>query len=269
MKKINAEQPIGIFDSGVGGLTVAKAVAEVLPNESIIYFGDTAHLPYGDKSQQAIQGYTIRIVDFLLGKGAKAILIACHSASAAAYDVLKNYIGDRALLINVIDPVLQLLEEKYAGKSIGLIGTKFTVWSQIYQRRIAALDANIVFQALSTPLLVPIIEEGLFKHQVIDLVLAEYLSRFSLQNIDALILGCTHYPIIKQAITRFFQGKIDIIDSAQAAAITLKELLTEQQLLADNIKTSRKFYVSDYTPAFAELAKMFFGEGINLELYNQ
>jgi glutamate racemase len=136
MAHLRTDQPIGIFDSGIGGLTIAKAVAGQLPEESIIYFGDTAHLPYGDKSAQTIQGYTKKIVDFLLASNVKLILIACNSASAAAYEMLKNYIGDRAILLNVIDPVVDYLGANYATKRVGLIGTKLTVQSEVYHKRL-------------------------------------------------------------------------------------------------------------------------------------
>lgn len=267
MSILKANQPIGIFDSGIGGLTVAKAVVEQLPGESIIYFGDTAHLPYGDKSAKTIQSYANRIVDFLLEHKVKLILIACNSASAAAYDLLKDYVGDRAILLNVIDPVVDFLGINCRDKCVGLIGTKLTVSSQSYQQKIAKLAKQIDLRALPTPLLVPIIEEGFFEHELIDLALAEYLAHSTLQDIDALILGCTHYSIIKKNITNFYKNKIEIIDAAKIVASFVKTKLTSKDLLS-SAKPAHHFYVSDYTESFAKGARLFFGEDIKVELKN-
>jgi glutamate racemase len=152
-------QPIGIFDSGIGGLTVAHAVNTLLPQESIIYFGDTAHLPYGDKSTAAIQSYTIKIADVLLKNNCKVILIACNSASAAAYQLVKEYVGSRAKVLNVIDPAVQYVAKKYQGKTIGLIGTKKTVSSNVYRKRLDKTNSDIELKALATPLLVPMMKK--------------------------------------------------------------------------------------------------------------
>jgi glutamate racemase len=265
-------RPIGIFDSGIGGLTVAKAVVDKLPHEEIIYFGDTAHLPYGDKSVAAIQSYAKKIADVLLKENCKLILIACNSASAAAYPLLQEYIGERALLINVIDPMIEYLQDNYKAKKVGLIGTKLTVKSQIYHKKIAALKAKIILRALATPLLVPAIEEGFFEHQIIDLLLQEYLSHADLSGIEALILGCTHYPVIKKSITKFYRNKVDIIDASVIVAKKIEQELTTHGLLRNKPCHKRKisparFLVSDYTEAFAKGAKLFFGENIKLEHY--
>ena len=266
---LQSNHPIGIFDSGIGGLTVAKALVEALPNESVIYFGDTAHLPYGDKSIFAVQEYTKKIADFLLARGVKLILIACNSASAAAYEMLQDYVGSKALLIDVIDPVTKFLGENYANKSIGLIATKLTVKSSVYQDRFAKLNLQINLRTLATPLLVPIIEEGFFAHKLMDVALAEYLSNPILQNIEALVLGCTHYPIIKKNIADFYQDKIDIIDASKIVAAYVKSVLaTEKLLAASSSIPERCFYVSDYTETFAHRAKLFFGDEVKVERLN-
>ncbi len=158
----NPAAPIGIFDSGIGGLTVAKAIRNLLPEENIIYFGDTAHLPYGDKSEAAIQAYSIKIADILLKKGCKVIVIACNSASSASYELLKEYVRKDAHIINVIDPMVDFITENYSGKRIGLIGTKRTVQSGIYTRKIEESNHSILLESLATPLLAPMIEEGFF-----------------------------------------------------------------------------------------------------------
>ena len=144
-------QPIGIFDSGTGGLTVAHAVKQLLPNEQLVYFGDSAHLPYGDKSAATIQAYAIKICDILLQHQCKVILIACNSASAAAYDLIKAYVGSKALVLNVIDPVIDYLKAFFSDKKVGLIGTKQTVGSGVYDRKTAALNNRIRFFVLSHP----------------------------------------------------------------------------------------------------------------------
>lgn len=263
---MKTNQPIGIFDSGIGGLTVTKAVTEQLPNESIIYFGDTAHLPYGDKSAQTVQGYTKKIADFLLARNVKLILIACNAASAAAYELLKDYIGDRAILLNVIDPVVDFLGANYAVKRVGLIGTKLTVQSQVYQQKIPALVRQIDFHALATPLLVPIIEEGFFEHKLIEIALAEYLAHPTLQNIEALVLGCTHYPVIKKSIANFYKNKIDIIDAAKIVANKVETTLISHGIRSSTTIPKHHFYVSDYTEGFAKGTQLFFGKEIEVEL---
>jgi len=258
--------PIGIFDSGIGGLTIASSLVKNLPNESIIYFGDTAHLPYGDKSQQTIQNYTKTIVDFLLARKVKIILIACNTASAAAYENIKEYVGDRAIIINVIDPMIDFLASNYVSKNIGLIGTKFTVQSNVYHNKIHAANKNINFNAVAAPLLVPIIEEGFFAHGLIDMALNEYLQNPLLTNIEGLVLGCTHYPIIKQKISNFYQNKIDIIDAAEITTQAIENILLKFDIAAQNNNVLRHFYVSDYTENFAKSAQMFFGTDIKIEL---
>ncbi|RDI48582.1 glutamate racemase [Aquicella lusitana] len=268
--KHTSSQPIGIFDSGIGGLTVAHALVTHLPKENIIYFGDTAHLPYGDKSTAAIQAYAIKIVNMLLQQECKLILIACHSASAAAYELVKEYIGSKALVMNVIDPVIHLLKEKYITKHVGLIGTRQTVNSHIYKKKIDDLNLGIRLSSSATNLLASAIEE-FGNHRVIDVLLETYLAQPNLQNIDALLLACTHYPIIKERISQHYQkqndGHIELIDSSDIVAQAVKKQLHKNNLLNENGTSAKHFYVSDYTESFANNAKLFFGEDIKLEHY--
>lgn len=261
-----ASQPIGIFDSGIGGLTVAHALVKHLPKENIIYFGDTAHLPYGDKSTAAIQAYSMKIAHLLLQQECKLILIACHSASAAAYELIRESIADKIPVINVIDPIIHLLKENYAGKRIGLIGTRQTVNSTIYKKKIEALNLGITLHAHATNLLAAAIEE-FGQHKVIDALLEEYLAHPQLQNIDALLLACTHYPVIKTKIPPHYRHNIDIIDSSDIVAQAVKKQLEKDNLLNANGTSKKHFYVSDYTETFAKNAKFFFGETITLEHY--
>lgn len=261
-----ASQPIGIFDSGIGGLTIANALVKHLPKENIVYFGDTAHLPYGGKSAAAIQAYAVKIAQLLLQQQCKLILIACHSASAAAFELVKEYVGEQALVVNVIDPVIRLIKENYATKRIGLIGTKQTVNSHIYKKKIDALNTGVALSSCATNLLASAIEE-FGNHRVIDALLEVYLTHPDLQNIDALILACTHYPIIKEKIPQHYKKQIEIIDSSDIVAKTVKKLLEDHQLLNSSGKSHKHFYVSDYTESFAKTAKLFFGEEISLEHY--
>jgi len=268
MKIKRKEQPIGIFDSGIGGLTVAHAIQKQLPNENLIYFGDTAHLPYGDKSEAAIQAYSIRITDILLQKGCKVLVIACNSASSAAYELLQEYVQRDIHIINVIDPMVQLVTSSFSGKRVGLIGTKRTVQSNVYARKIAEVDREIVLQSLATPLLAPMIEEGFFNNQISHEIIAQYLNDPVLENIEALILACTHYPLIKNEIASHYSGKMQILDSSEVVASALKNYLREEQLLNDAAKPRNHFLVSDYTESFESSARMFFHDDVHLEKHS-
>lgn len=276
MKRLDSNQPIGLFDSGIGGLTVAKAIKEVLPNENIVYFGDTAHLPYGDKSPDSIKYYAIRIAQFLLDHKCKMIVIACNTASALAYDTVKDFIGKRALVINVIDPVVKKIldqsnikrgKETSSFRKVGVIGTKGTIKSGIHAKKILEADKNIEVSGLATPLLVPMIEEGFFNNKISRTVINSYLSRPKLNHIDALILGCTHYPLIKGEIEELYKGKIPLIDAADEVAKYVSQTLKKHKLLRKpgGKKASYRFYVSDYTEAFEKNTNFFFNQKIQLE----
>ena len=266
---MKSSQPIGIFDSGIGGLTVAKAVNDLLPNEQIIYFGDTAHLPYGDKSTAAIQAYSVRITEMLLRKGCKVILIACNSASSAAYELVTEYVGSKAKVFDVINPTIDFIRENYSSRRVGLIGTKQTVTAGVYERKVSLLKQSIEFSALATPLLVPMIEEGFSNDHVSEEIIKTYLSDATLDSIEALILGCTHYPIIKKEITDFYLSesrKVDIIDSAETVANSLKAFLDFNQLLSKERFEDDVFLVSDFTDSFEKMTRLFFGSEVQLGL---
>ncbi|MDP1573447.1 MAG: glutamate racemase [Coxiellaceae bacterium] len=264
----SASQPIGIFDSGIGGLTVAQALVHQLPHEDIIYFGDTAHLPYGDKSTAAIQSYAVKISHMLLQQNCKLILIACHTASSAAFELVKEYVGSKACVMNVIDPVVNHLRERYVKKCVGLIGTKSTVQSNIYKKRIDELNLNIHLKSQATAILASAIEEGFHSKEVIDHILEEYLSRDTLADIEALILACTHYPVVKKNIAAFYENKIDIIDPSEIVANAVKSRLALDDLVNKKKSAGEKqFFVSDYTASFSENTKLFFDEIIDLKHY--
>ena len=199
--------PIGLFDSGVGGLTVARAVAQRLPHRQLLYFGDTAHLPYGDKSPEAIQSYSIAIADYLLAHGAVAIVVACNTASAVAWDALRAHVPAPIPSLNVIDPVVAAVAQTYRSQitppNVGVIGTRGTIGSGIYPARINAAGVPGTVHALATPLLVPIIEEGLAHSEILRATLHHYLAQPELQGINTLIPGCTHYPLLTDEIRAF------------------------------------------------------------------
>jgi glutamate racemase len=263
--KLEKQHPIGVFDSGIGGLTVAHAIKKLLPGESMIYFGDTAHLPYGDKSEAAIQAYSVKIADVLLKKGCKVIVIACNSASSAAYELLKEYVRNDVHIINVIDPMVSLIVDQFPGKSVGLIGTKRTVQSGVYNRKIEEGNKAISVHSVATPLLAPMIEEGFFNNQISYEIIAQYLSDPSLEHIQSLILACTHYPLIKKQINEFYQGKMTILDSSEVVAQALKKYLESKDLLNENPTGADHFLVSDYTKSFEAAAQIFFHNAVTLE----
>lgn len=257
-------QPIGIFDSGVGGLTVAHAIKQILPGESLIYFGDTAHLPYGDKSEEAIQNYSRKITEFLLDKGAKVVLIACNSASASAFELLKKEFAGRTIILDVIDPVVDYISaSKY--KKIGVIGTKRTISSGTYEKKIGVIAPDKSIISMATPLLVPMIEEGFIFDDISNAIIRTYLSDKQLNGIDSLILGCTHYPIIKNQISKYFNFDVEVVDSARIVSVILRDVLDKNNLLNDSGVVNDRFFISDYTPYFEKIARMFFGGEINLK----
>lgn len=254
---------IGIFDSGIGGLTVAREITKAMPHVSIFYFGDTAHLPYGDKSKQAIVHYSKKIGDFLVEQGCTHVVIACNTASAFAFDALKKHLYGRAFVYNVIDPVVQYVTSQITFNHIGVIGTKGTISSRIYPRKIQKQQANIKVSSLATPLLAPMIEEGFFNNKISKTIIDNYLSKKELQHIESLILACTHYPLIKETVESYYKGKVHIIDSAYIVAQSLKEKLKPLKPKANNVGKPT-FFVSDYTQSFQESAQTFFGSKIKL-----
>ncbi len=260
--------PIGIFDSGIGGLTVAKAVHDLLPNESLIYFGDTAHLPYGDKSPDLLKKYVTEIVDFLLQRQVKAIIIACNTASAVAYEFLKQNYSD-VLFFEVIQPAVQEALKHTQNQRIGVIGTKTTIFSHVYLKKILDHLPSAFVVEKATPLLVPMIEEGWIHDKLSKEIIEAYLSDTGFTHIDTLILGCTHYPLIRSEVERYFEKnslhKIHVIDSSIALAKQVREYFTQNQFLSENTQSNLQFFVSDLTPSFQETANLFFGKNIALE----
>ena len=257
--------PIGIFDSGIGGLTVAAAIHRLLPNESLIYFGDTAHFPYGDKSPARIESYGLGISDYLLSQGCKMIVIACNTASAHAFKAVTKHVGKKALVVNVIDPASQVVADRYPQGRVGVIATRGTIQSGISPRKIKKYSAGTEVTSLATPLLAPMIEEGFFNNRISRTVIHSYLDKKSLQNIQAIILGCTHYPLIRKEIEEYYKGAVDVVDSAEMVAQTVKNQLENAHLLSQAEHPTLRFLVSDYTDSFESSAAYFFPEKVNLE----
>ncbi len=262
---LNNFNKIGIFDSGIGGLTVAKAINTLCPNENLLYVGDTAHMPWGDKSKSQIISYATKITNFLVEQGCNIIVIACNTASANALIEISEQFT-QIKLFNVIDPVISFLQNIKLSNSIGIIGTKLTIKSSSYQQKITKLLSklnknSLPIKALATPILVPLIEEGLINNQATDLIIEEYLTQLDLPDQSMLILGCTHYPLIKKNIENYYikvNRRVKVIDASILVANQVKDFL-----LQGNNKTSQEqgvhnFYVTDDGGFFLKTAKQFF-----------
>ena len=258
-----SKNPIGIFDSGIGGLTIAHAIKNKLPNESLIYFGDTKHLPYGEKSEQAIKDYSLKIAEFLKKNNCKAIIIACNSASSTAYYHIKKNINSIPIY-NVIDPIVSFISKKYFNKKIGVIGTKATIQSGIYKNKLLEKNSSLSVASLETPLLAPMIEEGFFNQEISSTIIKNYLNDKKLDKIDILVLACTHYPLIQNEIISFY-NKIDVIDSSEIIADYIHEELYKSKLLNQANKPKFNFIISNFTESFSKSANVFFKENISLE----
>lgn len=262
-------QAIGIFDSGIGGLTVANAISRLMPNESIIYFGDTAHLPYGDKSKELINTFATKISNWLLNKqNCKSVVIACNTASAVAYNQIRDAYKGIYPIINVIDPIIESLVEDTDIKKVGLIATQTTIDSGVYHEKIKRRKPEIEFVSLATPLLAPMIEEGYANDNISHAIIWNYLKNPIFQDIDALILGCTHYVIVKEEINKFFKGKVKLFDSTDIVANKLQSILQKENLLTNNQKGKNHFFISDFNKHFQLSAKRFYQQSINLEHCN-
>ncbi len=245
--------PIGVFDSGVGGLTVAREIMRQLPSEDLVYFGDTARVPYGSKSKNTVLKYSRQIVRFLRTKEVKAIVVACNTASALALDEIAAEID--IPIIGVVKPGAKMAVETTKTGNVGVIGTESTIKSGIYNDYIRELNPDITVVSKACPLFVPLVEEGLLEDRVTDDIVARYLQEMKEYHVDALVLGCTHYPLIRNTIKRFMGDSVHLVNPAFETAKSLKELLTEQGLL----NTSRKkpeyeYYVSDGVEKFIAFA---------------
>jgi glutamate racemase len=223
-------RPIGVFDSGIGGLTVVKALRGLLPNEKIFYLGDTARVPYGGKSPTTVERYSREMIEILVAEDVKTIVIACNSASAVALPKLEETFP--VPIVGVIKPGAQAAIAATRNRHVGVIGTRATIKSGAYERAIRSLDAKIDISLRPCPLLVPLIEEGWLEGKLTDQVIARYLEPLVREGIDTLVLGCTHYPLLASAIARFLGEKVKIVDSARNCAAAVRDLLDRQSLRA-------------------------------------
>jgi len=256
---------IGIFDSGVGGLTVVKELVQQLPGYDIVYFGDTARTPYGTKSRETVISYAVENTEFLIGKGAGIIVMACNSASSVATDTLREKFD--VPVFEVITPAVELLVKISEKCHVGVIGTRATINSGIYERKILEKKPGARVYSTPCPLLVPLVEEGWLKKPETRMIVKKYLHPLKKKRIDTLILGCTHYPILKNIIMHKIGKRVKIIDSSIAIAGMVKEYLDEtpdiDKILEKNGKA--EFFVSDYTAQFEKTAKTLLGGNINLK----
>ncbi len=272
MKK---DLPIGVFDSGIGGLSVLKQFIRFLPNEKYIYLGDTARVPYGNKSEKTVQRYAQECSDFLMKQGVKLIVVACNSASSVALESVRKIAN--VPVIGMIAPAASAALRATSNENIGVIGTRATINSNAYSKTIKSMSNSEHLQIYSKacPLFVPIVEEGWLMHDVAKLIAEEYLSVFKEKNIDTLVLGCTHYPLLAPLITKLLPG-VTLIDSGEHAAVNAIKLLAEEKMLVEEkeeylSKPDIKFFVTDVPDTFFEIAKRFLGfkvdspKKINLE----
>lgn len=256
--------PIGVFDSGVGGLTVAREIMRQLPNERIVYFGDTARVPYGSKSKETVMKYSRQIVNFLMTQQVKAIVVACNTASAYALDELEQEVD--IPIIGVVRPGAKAAIEATKNGKIGVIATEATINSGIYNRYIEKNDRSVKIVGKACPLFVPLVEEGLWEDPVTDEIARRYLTELIDSDIDTLILGCTHYPMIRSTVGRIMGKQVTLVNPAYETARELKELLLEKGLESEHrpgLGTELyRFFVSDAADKFQRFANSILTYGI-------
>ena len=267
-----ARLPIGVFDSGLGGLTIVKAMQAVMPQEAILYAGDTAHLPYGDKSPERVAEFSLAITRFLLEQPVKAIVIACNTASAAAAMQVRTLAGE-VPVYDVIGPAVALALQQSHRRRIGVIATRTTIQSGVYTRQLLAHDPGLAVTAKATPLLVPMIEEGWLHNQISQDVIDAYLSDTGFSEIDALILGCTHYPLIRDQIAdslrRQHEHPVCVVDSSVAVAKYVQNRLKALHLLRDATESpEHRYFLSALSTHFRESARLFLGKNVDFEQGN-
>lgn len=263
---MNRPQKIGVFDSGVGGLTVYKELLRLLPQESFVYLGDTARVPYGIRSAETIRKYSLQNCLFLLEKGAELIVVACNTATASALPFLQSVL--KIPVLGVIEPgVATALKVTRSGR-IGIIATEATIRSQVYERSLKAKRTDIVCHARAAPLFVPLVEETLFKETILTPVFEHYLAEFIKTNVDTLILGCTHYPILKSHIDAYFGGKIQLVDSALAMAENVKSYLEScgPTVRAADASPSHPIFVTDAPERVGHIADAIL-DGLRAEIF--
>jgi glutamate racemase len=251
--------PIGIFDSGIGGLTVARAIYERLPRESTIYFGDTARVPYGPKSPDTVKRYSLEILHWLLGQGVKAVVVACNTSTAHALDALQA--ESPVPVIGVIEPGAKAAASATGRGPIGVIGTAGTIASNAYARAIRRVKPDAAVEQRACPLFVPLVEEGWFEHPAAELIATEYLDPLKRCGVDVMVLGCTHYPLLKPLLQRIMGRGIRLIDSGEETAAAVATALQATGLDAPaEGKPYHRFVVSDDEARFRQVGSRFIGE---------
>jgi glutamate racemase len=247
-------RPIGVFDSGIGGLTVVSALRKLLPNERIFYLGDTARVPYGGKSAVTVERYSLEIAGMLLEENCKTIVVACNTASALALPRLEQALS--VPVIGVISPGAQAAVATTRNKHIGVIGTRATIKSGAYERALRSLDASVQTTAVPCPLLVPLIEEGWLQNEITDRVIKRYLEPLVQKEVDTLVLGCTHYPLLRGAILHFLGDRVRLVDSAENCAVAVQDLLARNALRAPHDGSgSLDVALTDQPDAFLQIAR--------------
>ena len=257
---------IGVFDSGIGGLTVVRELAKQMPEYGIIYFGDTARYPYGNKSKQTIERYAVEDARFLISQGAKIIVTACNTASALAIDKLRLEIS--LPLFEVVNPAVDRALEATKNKRIGVIGTRGTIKSEIYKNKILEKDSSIEVISQPCPLFVPLVEEGWMDRMETKKIIKYYLTPLKTKNIDTLILGCTHYPLLKPQIQNKIGKSVYLVDSAEEVVKQIKQFLTQNQELAQDLANTAeksRFFLSDISDHTREIASKWLGKNIKFE----
>jgi len=256
------EKPIGVFDSGIGGLTVLKEIFRELPYESAIYLGDTARVPYGIRSPETVTRYSSENVRFLVSQDIKALVIACNTASSVSLEAIRDMVS--IPVAGVIEPGAKTAAASTKNKRIGVIGTSATIKSGSYTKAIKALDPGIEVFGLPCPLFVPLVEEGWTEGRIALMIAEKYLENIKDKGIDTLVLGCTHYPLLKKVISEAMGQGVNLIDSAIETANEIKRILGAASLLKDSkTDTFREFYVTDFPDRFQEVGENFLCEKIN------
>lgn len=256
-------RPIGVFDSGLGGLTAFRELARLMPGEELIYFGDTGRVPYGGRSQETLIKYARQDAAFLEGFGPKAIVVACGTVSTTALPVLREECA--VPVFGVVEQAVRAAAECSKSGRIGLIGTSATIRSGVYEAQLYALRPDARVTALACPLFVPLVENGRFRpgDAVVEQVAAEYLAPMRAAGVDTLILGCTHYPLLRDVIGAYMGAGVTLVDTGACCAQFVKRWLEENGLCADRLCGAHRFYVTDSTEDFASLAAVFLGESVS------
>lgn len=255
------DRPIGVFDSGVGGLTVLSSIAKILPKENLMYLGDTARVPYGTKSAETVNAYALETAEFFAARGVKAMVIACNTASAMALPLLRERFS--MPILGVVQPGATAAAKQTQNRRIGVIGTEATMASGAYPRALLAVNPEIEIFTRACPLFVPLAEEGWVDNDVSRRVVARYLSSLKASGVDTLVLGCTHYPLLGEAIGRYLGEAVTIVDSPAATAQALRKALREAGMLKTRGRGEASFFVTDVPDRFMRLGTRFYGESVS------